>query len=392
MTTESVVRFAGCELDLATRELRIAGEPQPIEPKAFDLLAYLLDHRERVVTKDELQDAIWPDVVVTEASLARSIMKARKAVGDDAHRQEIIKTLPKRGYRFVAPTNIDAAAPQEPAGLSPVHFAPCGDLQIAWRTLGDGPQDMLFIPGFVSHLDFRYRIRMVSRFDSALAEHGRLIVFDKRGVGLSERVGQEHSIEHTVEDMLTVLDAAGSERAILFGVSESGPATVLFATRYPERVRAVIMYSTLAKGLWSDDYPWAATRKRYDAWLDELLSNWGGPLSVEYFAPSLAQDEEARAAWARYLRGSATPATVRGILEACRDIDVRDLLPQISVPTLVLHRRGDRLIPSGGSQHMAENIPGARFRLLEGDDHWWFVGNQQAILREIDQFIAELPA
>ena len=392
MTNETVVRFAGCELDLATRELRIDGRPQPVEPKAFDLLAYLLDHRDRVVTKDELQDAIWPGVVVTEASLARSIMKARKAVGDDAHRQAIIKTLPKRGYRFVAPTNIDAAAPQEPEGLSPVHFAACGDLQIAWRTLGEGGQDLLFIPGFVSHLDFRYRIRMVSRFDSALAEHGRLIVFDKRGVGLSERVSHGHSAEDTVEDMLTVLDAAGSEQAILFGVSESGPPTVLFATRYPERTRAVILYSTVAKGARSDDYPWAASRERYDAWLDELLSNWGGPVSLKYFAPSLAQDEEARAAWARYLRGSASPATVRGILEACREMDVRDLLPQVRVPTLVLHRRGDRMIPYGAGENIAANIPGARFKLLEGDDHWWFVGNQQAILREVAQFIQELPS
>ena len=389
------VRFGDCELDPARRELRVRGATQELEPKTFDLLAYLLERRDRVVSHDELLDALWPGVIVTEAALARTIMKARKAVGDDAQHQCVIKTLPKRGYRFVASVEAPANGQNdygEPEDLSPVQFARCDGLHIAWRTLGDGRPDILFVPGFVSHLDIRYRIGMVARFDTRLARLGRLITFDKRGVGLSDRVGDAPAVEQTVEDMRAVLDAAGSQSTILFGVSESGPATALFAARYPERTRAVIMYGAFAKGVRSDDYPWGLSRRGYDAWLDQLIADWGGPASLEYFAPSMADDPEFRTGWARYLRAAATPGSIRGILEALRDIDVREILPKIRAPTLVLHRRGDRIASAKAGADIAARIPNARFRLLEGDDHWWFVGDSESILTTIDEFVAGLPA
>jgi hypothetical protein len=181
-----------------------------------------------VVGHDELLDTLWPGVIVTEAALSRTIMKARKAVVDETNRQEVIKTIPKRGYRFVArllnaqtAANSDQAA--EPADLSPVNFVQSDGLHIAWRYLGEGSPAMLFVPGFVSHLDMRYRIAPLSRFDERLAATRRLISFDKRGMGLSERVGYPPTIQNTVTDMLAVLDAADVEKAILFGVSEGGP-------------------------------------------------------------------------------------------------------------------------------------------------------------------------
>jgi pimeloyl-ACP methyl ester carboxylesterase/DNA-binding winged helix-turn-helix (wHTH) protein len=385
--------FGSCELDLARRELRVHGKLSEMEPKAFDLLAYLITERERVVSHNELMDVLWPDVIVTEAALARTIMKARKAVGDDARVQGVIKTLSKRGYRFVAEL-ASAQADEDsgdPAGLSPVHFARSGDLHIAWRTLGEGRPDILFVPGFVSHLDLRYRIDMVANFDVQLSRFGRVISFDKRGVGLSDRIGYPPNVEQTVEDMAAVLDAAGSEQVILFGVSESGPATALFATRYPQRTRAVIMYGAFAKGTRSDDHPWGLSRRGYDAWLDQMIADWGGPASVEYFAPSMANNEEFRNGWARYLRAAATPGSIRAILEVLRDIDVRELLPEIQAPTLVLHRRGDRVARAGAGADMAARIPGAEFHLLEGDDHWWFLGDSQAILQAIGEFLNKLP-
>jgi pimeloyl-ACP methyl ester carboxylesterase len=279
----------------------------------------------------------------------------------------------------------------EPAGLSPVHFARCGELHIAWRSLGQGEPDILFVPGFVSHLDLRYRIDMVSSFDVELSKFGRLISFDKRGVGLSDRIGYPPDVEQTVEDMVAVLDAAGSEKTVLLGVSESGPATALFATRYPERTRAVIMYGAFARGTRSADHPWGLSSRGYDAWLDQLIADWGGPASIEYFAPTMADDDEFRQGWARYLRAAATPGSIRGILEVLRDIDVRDVLPNIQAPTLVLHRRGDRVSRAGAGEDMARRIPGAQFRLLEGDDHWWFLGDRQSVLDAIGNFIRELP-
>lgn len=389
--------FGPCELDHAGRELRVDGEPRAIEPKAFDLLAYLLANRERVISHDELMDTLWPGVIVTEAALARTVMKARKAVGDDAGQQAVIRTVPKRGYRFVGQLGdsrpgfgIDSNA--APDDLSPVQFARSGGVHVAWRSLGSSTPAILFVPGFVSHLDNRYKISSLMRFEERLAHQRRLVTFDKRGMGLSERVSYPPTVDNTVADMVAVLDAAGIDQAVLFGVSEGGPATAKFAITQPARTRAVIMYGAFAKGSRSSDYPWARPRKIFDAWLEEFVGAWGSPASLEYFAPSMAQDPEARAEWAHYLRNAATPGSVRGILEALRDIDVRDVLPQIHVPTLVLHRRGDRIAKWQAGEDMANCIPGARFRLLEGDDHWWFLGDSEAILREIEDFLATLPA
>lgn len=387
--------FGDCELDLAARELRVQGEPHAMEPKAFDLLAYLLNHRERVISHDELMDALWPGVIVTEAALARTVMKARKAVGDGGGRQTVIRTVPKRGYRFVAELDTPQAdgtpADGEPANLSPVQFTRSGGAHIGWRSLGHGSPAILFVPGFVSHLDNRYRISSLVRFEERLARERRLVIFDKRGMGVSERMNHAPTVENTVSDMVAVLDAAGVEKALLFGVSEGGPATALFAATQPARTLGVIMYGTFAKGVRSKDYHWARPRRVFDAWLEEFIGAWGAPASLEYFAPNVAQDPQARAEWAHYLRNAATPASIRQVLEALRDTDVRDVLPQIRAPTLILHRRGDRISRWQAGEDMAKRIPNASFRLLEGNDHWWFIGDSDSILSEIETFLSGLP-
>ncbi len=390
-------RFLDCELDLARRELRRAGHLERPEPKVFDLLAYLLAHRDRVVSKEELQDRIWPGVVVTEASLDRTVMKARRVVGDDAKQQAVIRTVPRRGYRFVATLAGERPRPFdplhiEPQGLSPVHFVGRDDVYLAWRTLGDGPLDLLIAPGFVSHLDMRYRVRPVANFDARLARNARVIVFDKRGVGLSDRVSRPPTVDEMVEDMVAVLDAAGAKRAVIFGFSESGPAAALLAARYPERVRALMLYGAFAKGTQSPDYPFLPPAETYQRWLEEMVQNWGGATSIELFAPGVAEDEEFREGWARYLRSAVGPAGVRAILEALLGIDVREELPGIRAPTLVMHRRGDRLIRFEAGEDLARRIPGARLRALEGDAHLWFVGDAESILTEIELFLEQVSA
>ena len=270
-------RFAGRSLDPVLRELRVGDEVRDVEPKVFDLIEYLLQNRDRVVSKGELQDALWPDVVVTEASLSRSVMKARKALDDAAQEPEVIRTVPRRGFRFVANVREPVSSVFLADDLSDVHFTPNGDLHIAWRTLGDGPTDMLFATGFVSHLDFRYRVREIAEFDTELAHERRLIIFDKRSVGLSDRVGRPPTLDDTVGDIKAVLDAAGSHKTILFAVSESGPAACKFAALYPERVSALILFGTFAKGSQSDDYGHMPGKRMYDAWLNDLIDNWGGP-------------------------------------------------------------------------------------------------------------------
>jgi pimeloyl-ACP methyl ester carboxylesterase len=181
-------------------------------------------------------------------------------------------------------------------------------------------------------------------FLSSLVEIGRLILFDRRGIGLSDRVGFTPSVDATAQDIGTVLDAAGSRRAVLFGASEGGPACIKFAADHPDRVAGLILFASLAKGSAAPDYPHALHASQFDVWLKELITIWGGPAGIDTFAPSLSGDPQARAWWAGLLRAASSPGALKGVLEALRDADVRNILSRISAPTLVLHRRGDRAV------------------------------------------------
>ena len=187
-----------------------------------------------------------------------------------------------------------------------------------------------------------------------------------------------------------MLDAAGSRRVVLFGASEGGPACIRFAADHPDRVAGLILFASLAKGSAAPDYPYALHADQYDAWMQQLVSAWGGPAGIETFAPSLAGDAKARAWWAGLLRAASSPGAIRGVLEALRDTDVRHVLGRIAVPTLVLHRRGDRAVRIGAGRHLANHIPQARFIELDGADHWAFAGDQQAVLDSIRQFVGDL--
>jgi pimeloyl-ACP methyl ester carboxylesterase len=219
---------------------------------------------------------------------------------------------------------------------------------------------------------------------------GRLILFDRRGVGLSDRVGFKPSAEATAQDIRTVLDAAGSRRVVLFGASEGGPACIRFAADHPDRVAGLILFASLAKGSAAPDYPHALHADQYGAWLQQLVTAWGGPAGIETFAPSLAGDAKARAWWAGLLRAASSPGAIKGVLEALRDTDVRHLLGRVAVPTLVLHRRGDRAVRIGAGRDLANHIPQARFIELDGADHWVFAGDQQAVLDRVRRFVGDL--
>ena len=227
-------------------------------------------------------------------------------------------------------------------------------------------------------------------FLSSLVEIGRLILFDRRGIGLSDRVGITPSVDATSQDIGTVLDAVGSRRVVLLGASEGGPACIKFAADRPDRVAGLILFASLAKGSATPDYPYALQASQYDTWLQQLVAVWGGPAGIETFAPSLSGDPQARAWWAGLLRAASSPGAIKGVLEALRDTDVRYLLGRISAPTLVLHRRGDRAVRIGAGRHLASHIPHARFVELDGGDHWIFAGDQQAVLASVRQFIGGL--
>lgn len=386
--------FADVEVDVARREIRRDGGPCTVQPKVFDLLLYLIENRDRAVGKDELQDAVWTGTIVTEAAVNRAIMKARQAVGDDSRRQGVIKTVHRHGYRFVARVSGAGDAGAAAEAWPPVQYVRSGGVHIAYRVLGSGPvdrrHDILIVPGYVFHIEVLMESPEAVAFLRRLSQLGRVILFDKRGIGLSERVGYAPTLEHTAEDILAVLDASGSERAVLFGISEGGPATALFAASHPERLAGLIMYGTMPTGTRSEDFPWALKREQYDAWLAELQGEWGGTAGVEYFAPTRVGDPVFEAWWAKFVRSGSSPASIKAILGVLRDIDVRGILPSIQAPTMVLHRTGDRAILVEAGREVARCIPGAQMVELPGEDHWVFARRSESELAAIEAFIGRL--
>lgn len=268
-------------------------------------------------------------------------------------------------------------------------FAQSSDVSIAYQVVGHGPLDLLVVPGFVSHVEQAWEDPSFTRFLLQLASFSRLILFDKRGTGLSDRISGIPTLEQRMDDVRAVLDAAGSQRVALFGISEGGPMSVLFAATYPERTSGLVLYGTIARGAWAPDYPWGSKpeNEETEAWLEGWRKEWGGPYNVEVWAPSMEKDERFRQWWAKYLRLSASPAAVINIFRMNMTIDVRAILPTIHIPTLVLHRVGDRAINIEQGRFFAEHIPGAKFVELSGDDHLWWVGDSEAIVNEIQEFL-----
>ncbi|MFZ7127124.1 MAG: alpha/beta fold hydrolase [Desulfobacterales bacterium] len=284
------------------------------------------------------------------------------------------------------PDGHEPAAPRAPE----IRYAKSGDVHIAYQVIGRGPVDLLFVPGFVSHLELAWEDPDLAAFFSRLAGMTRLILFDRRGVGLSDRIGYPPGLKDTARDIEAVMTAAGSRKAVMMGVSEGGPAISLFAATRPSRVRGLILYGTMAKGSRTEDYPWVLTAEQYNRWLADLVARWSEGPGIEGFAPSRAADRRFRNWWARLLRFGSSPGMVRSVLEALRDIDIREVLPAIQIPTLVLHRRNDQAILVGNGRYLARSIPGAIYKELEGEDHWWWVGDQDSIHRAIQAFVSGL--
>jgi DNA-binding SARP family transcriptional activator/pimeloyl-ACP methyl ester carboxylesterase len=251
---------------------------------------------------------------------------------------------------------------------SPVHYARSTDgVSVAYQVAGDGPIDILAIPGFVSHLDIWWNAptdRLVRRLTSM----GRLIAFDKRGMGLSDRPDQIHA-EQWVDDALAVLDAVESKRAVILGVSAGTPTALLLASRFPERVRALVLHGGFARTLEDTDYEIGFERELVESFAAELEAGWGSGVHIELYAPSRASDPCVREYWARYQQLSASPPAAMRYLWAALETDVRSALPSIRVPTLVVHAERDVVVPLAQARYMAERIPGAEIVVLDSDVH-----------------------
>jgi class 3 adenylate cyclase len=260
-------------------------------------------------------------------------------------------------------------------------------VSIAYGVLGDGPIDLVYVSGFVSHLEVAWELPEIRRCFERLASFARVIVWDRREQGLSDRLGQPPTLEQGMDDLRAVLDAVGSERTALFGVSEGGPMCALFAATYPSRVSHLVLYATYARMTWAEDHPAGAPRDRVARWLERNIEHWGEPVGVAIFAPSRKDDPDLVAWWARLLRSGTSPRAARELMRMYLDIDVRPALRTIEAPTLLLHPVGDRLIPLAQGQAMAALMPQARFVEIDGSDHLLFLENAAPVLDEVEEFL-----
>src|ERR1051325_10131655 len=417
--------FDGFRVDVSERLLFKENREVSLTPKVFDTLLVLLENSSHVLTKKELMAQVWPDSFVEENNLAQNISILRKALGEN-----FIQTVPKRGYRFlgdvrstvdddeetlivrertrarivVEQTDEDEVSPatriidvapvvhqlEAPLQRPPeTMYARSGDVNIAYQVIGDAPLDLVFVMGWVSHLEYFWSEPSFARFLLRLASFSRLILFDKRGTGLSDRVSLDAlpTLEQRMDDVRAVMDAVGSRRAALCGVSEGGPMCSLFAATYPEKTAALVMIGTYAKRIRDAEYPWGPTLEQREQFFEVMREQWGGPVGIDERAPSVADDPEFRDWWATYLRMGASPGAAVALTQMNAEIDVRNVLPSIRVPSLVIHRTDDQCLKVEEGRFVAERIPGAKFVELPGNDHLPFVGDQDAILDEMEEFL-----
>ncbi|MFL5238383.1 MAG: alpha/beta fold hydrolase [Rhizomicrobium sp.] len=261
-------------------------------------------------------------------------------------------------------------------------YAKSGDIKIAYQVVGDGPFDLVFVPGFISNLDVAWDEPQRAGVWQRLAAFSRLIMFDKRGTGLSDRTVGVPTLEERMDDVRAVMDSVGSQQAALFGISEGGAMSMLFAATYPERTRALALY-----GAYGHFRSWVLPPDRIEGALERLEKAWGTGESLALFAPSVADDEKFRQSWARFERLGASPSAVVALMRMNSEIDVRPILPSIRLPTLILHRQGDVRVNVEAGRFMAKQIPDAKYVELQGNDHLLWTGDTDCVLNEVEEFL-----
>ena len=274
--------------------------------------------------------------------------------------------------------------------MHPVRYTTANGVTIAYQVVGEGDVDLIAALGSFTHLDVLWEEPSVANFLNRLASFSRLILFDKRGVGLSDRVEDGAALEERMDDLRAVMDAAGSDQAVVFGVSEGASASALFAATHPNRVKALILYGAgpICPGALDDpdSQPTAEDDREQEEWYQYVRAHWGQePTSLEFFAPSKVGDAAFAAWWMRWLRSSTSPASYIALSRSNRQIDIRRVLPSIRVPTLVLHR-SEESIPVENGRYLAAHIPGAKYVELAGRDHFPCIGDVDALVGEVEEF------
>ncbi|MGI9624483.1 MAG: alpha/beta fold hydrolase [Acidimicrobiales bacterium] len=409
-------RIGDIIVDTSTMEVRRGSEPVRVEPQVFDVIVFLIEQRHKVVTKYELLDAVWGNRFVGESAITSRIRAARQAMGDDGRTQAIIRTTHGKGYRFVgevtelpaaperefeggndAPTHQDHRRDADSRGGSahltrrpPIKYTESRGHSVAYSAFGDGDETVVLINGFAGNLDIAWESPVITEFYSRLSSFARLIVYDKVGTGVSDRLGpgQLDTLEDRMTDLLAVLDSESVDRATIMGVSEGGPLSVLLAATHPDRVSKLVIFASFAEPPQPEPLE-----------PDDLTDVWGTGAVFAYLSGTPLgsaemlrllnegpQDEES-AFYARWERLSCNPSRANELAAITRDSHVREILSAVGVPTLVIHRQGDTITPVEQAHILASEIPSSKLVVLPGHHHLWFAGDPTPVLDEVERFL-----
>ncbi|RVD43673.1 alpha/beta fold hydrolase [Mesorhizobium sp. M4A.F.Ca.ET.020.02.1.1] len=336
------------------------------------------------------------NLALKQYELCRDALERDLALAPEPETRQLYETLRARRTKSASHHSLQIPATGTEGSVpiaAPTHYVKSAGINIAYQMTGDGPVDLLYVQGWVSNLDLAWGSPRYAHVLRRLGTFSRLIRIDKRGTGLSDRNVGPPTLEERMEDVRAVLDAVGSKRTVLFGSSEGGPMCMLFAATYPERTAALVLNGTYARGTWSKDYPWARTAEQVDEDLASVERQWGKPAELLNAAPSLSEDSSEREWFAAYLRNSASPADAIALWRWGTEIDVRDILPAIHVPTLVIQRTGDRWVRPEEGRYLARHIEGARYLELAGRDHLIWGEDCDRLVDEIRRIVTgALPA
>lgn len=395
-------RVGGVEIDTERFLLLADGEAIRVEPQVFDVLSYLIEHRDRVVLKTELLDQIWGDRFVSESALTSRIKDARRLLGDDGKQQQMIQTVHGRGYRFVggveALPSVESAPqrlpPSEAATGQRIHFATASDgVRIAYATVGQGPP-IVRAAHWITHLDYDWQSPVWRHWLEGLARGRMLVRYDERGCGLSDHDPAEITMDSFVRDLETVVDAMELERFPLVGVSQGGAVAITYTARHPERVSHLVLVGAYVAGrrrrARNDD-----ERNMAELQIEMIRLGWGNedPSMRLAFAPSLIPDAppELWSHFATLMRRTTSATSAARVMAATGDVDVSDLAAQVNCPTIIFHARDELRIPFEQALRLAALIPGSRLvpldsrnHLMRRDEPAWSV-----FLEELDRFLAE---
>jgi pimeloyl-ACP methyl ester carboxylesterase/DNA-binding winged helix-turn-helix (wHTH) protein len=371
-----IYRFGPFRLEVAERRLLRNGEPIPLRLKVFDTLRVLIENAGRLVTKEELLQAIWPDTAVEENNLNHNVSVLRKLLGERATGQAFIETVPRVGYRFVAPVELDTAthsgdrAPRTNPRQEIRYCTTTGGIRLAYATSGQGPP-LVKASNWLTHLDFEWGSPIWRHWWESLSEHHRVVRYDERGNGMSQRDVPDVNFDTWVRDLETVVDAAELDRFALLGISRGAPIAIAYAVEHPERVSQLVLYGGFAAGLNHTGTPAELEARRALSSLIRLGWGLNNPAFAKVFTCRfIPRATPAHEAWLDELqRVSTSPENAAHLMQADDDIDVRPLLPQVRVPTLVIHCDDDRAVLPEQGRELAASIPRARYVSLPSANH-----------------------